>query len=141
MFPLCDFIHFLKPYRLMTKPILLLFTFVSISFAVYGKPETVIRQSEQSITFVVDENLPSLQRRIEKRSGEELEMSIVYDSKTSNKATPTLASSFHNDTFCYMGTSAFFDAMVKAYADHRPVILSPDMDMAADKPGLLSLCQ
>lgn len=111
----------------MTKNFLLLFTFVSISFSVCGKPETVIRQSEESITFVVDENLPSPQRQIKKRSGEELEKSIVYDSKTSNKATPTLASSFHNDTFCYMGTSAFFNTMVKAYADHRPVILSPDM--------------
>lgn len=95
--------------------------------SIITNPEAIISQSDNSITFTVDGELPAPQKEIKSGSGADMEKYIVYSSKTSNKKSPTLASSFRKDKFSPMGTAVFFKALVTAYADHRPIVLSPDM--------------
>lgn len=38
-----------------------------------------------------------------------------------------IASSFHNETLGYVGSDVLYKCMIDAYADHRPLVLSPDM--------------
>ena len=92
------------------------------------KAAPVLSQSEGSITFVVDEGLPSPKEKLYLRGGEQIARFILSDEQIKEKELQQIvASSFADDSLISSGKDVFFSCMVRAYADHRPVCLSPDM--------------
>lgn len=73
----------------------------------------ILEQKQGSITFAVDENL-------QWRSSSAVPMNTV------SKADGYIAASFL-DTPLVTGRTPFFHGMVRAFAEHRPVTLSPDV--------------
>ena len=89
----------------------------------------IINRTEDSITFIVDENLPKPTRHISNcLSIEEIakdkssEMDIFGEPRTPE----IVAASEGNDLYS-IGDDVFFQTLVMAYAEHRPVVISPDM--------------
>ncbi|NLV53412.1 MAG: DUF4419 domain-containing protein [Bacteroidales bacterium] len=95
------------------------------SFANKKDKDIVIKKEKGSITFVVDENLTAPEKLLEEYNGEDLFNSITdYVHGTSGKV---VASSFEKDELVLFSDNAtFLTMMTKAYAEHRPVVLSPD---------------
>lgn len=114
-----------------------------LSVLAIGKKECVIRKSEGSITFVVDENISA---PTEKMRGCMGKPTLMLLSELGKKlSAPTAAfegdrqqgpkksvngfwtSSFDDaKSLNVLSSHNFFDMMLKAYATHRPVVLSPD---------------
>ena len=71
----------------------------------------ILEQKQGSITFVVDENLPEPENEFLKGWAHDDEF---------------IASSFGNSPIL-IADAPFFTGMVRAFADHRPITLSPDV--------------
>ena len=82
----------------------------------------------QEFTFTVDEKLPAPKETFYPRSGDVIAQLILNDEQINGKdLQQVIATSFQNDTLVSGGKDVFFHCMVRAYADHRPVCISPDM--------------
>ena len=90
-------------------------------------------QTSQPITFVVDENLsPSNSDLLMERfltSGSKALSGIFEDEGVPGDVSATIAWSFSDDEkfYTFAGKDVFFKTIVRAYAQHRPLVLSPDM--------------
>ena len=87
----------------------------------------ILRQSKGSITFVVDEGLPAPKKSFAMKEGRKVAGDIVGKSVPSEALHQVVKSSFDDETLCYMGEDNLFKCMVNAYADHHPLVLSPDV--------------
>ncbi len=83
----------------------------------------IIRQSEGSITFVVDENLPAPTGHLNLQDGAQIANWRVGDRK---ERKTIVATSFDDAQLYHTGDNAMFSMLMKAYAEHRPLVLSPD---------------
>ncbi|NPD92347.1 DUF4419 domain-containing protein [Xylanibacter muris] len=94
--------------------ILLLYMVISSTIHIHAQKTDygIIRKTDKGITFAVDENLPSPENKNKKI--------IKADSRY-------IASSFANDSLQDIGQDVLFRCMIKAYAEHKPLVLSPDM--------------
>ena len=91
---------------------------------------TIIAQN--GVTFTVDENLTFKDEDFMARlqfSGEEVIDDIFEDEGMPGDTRKWLAWSFADDEkfHCIRGKDVFFQTVVRAYAEHRPLALSPDM--------------
>lgn len=91
------------------------------------KKGNVLAKDGRSITFEVDGNLPAPTQGLWYMDGHEIEQSIIDNSNVINKTKPCIASSFRHEHLGWVGTDVLYKCIVDAYADHRPLILSPDM--------------
>ena len=92
------------------------------------KAAPILSQSEDGITFVVDEDLPAPQRKLRLHGGEQIARFILNGEQIMEKELQQIvASSFGHDSLENTGKDVFFRCIVWAYADHRPICLSPDM--------------
>lgn len=98
----------------------LLFLVVSLSCSA---KQSVSQQTDDKRTFVVDENLPAPENPITIMSGDVIANKWARENNVKNP----IAYSFKNDNLCNLGQDNFFKFMVEAYADHRPIVLSPDI--------------
>ena len=78
-------------------------------------------------SFEVDEGLPAPKTTITKYDDQEIAKKIVNISGVPQKLHQVKKTSFEGERLCYLGDDNFFKCMVQAYADHRPLELSPDM--------------
>lgn len=101
----------------------LLIALMAASVFAKGKKDIVIRQSEGSITFVVDENLPAPIGRLNLQDGAQIANWRVGDGK---ERKTIVATSFDDAQLYHTGDNAMFSMLMKAYAEHRPLVLSPD---------------
>lgn len=87
-----------------------------------------IKRTKNAITFTVDENLPAPRQLLHRFSGQDIArfMMFVDENMPQKDGTRILASSFENDSLYRQGAAVMFDLLRTAYADHRPVVLSPD---------------
>ncbi len=109
--------------RLTTLILILLNTMVG-----WTQNSKIVAQSKGSITFVVDENLPETGRKTNLNKGNKLAQFMLSEDESIPKDSQHIIySSFADDEFMLMGKDAFFRCVVKAYAEHRPLVLSPDM--------------
>lgn len=74
-------------------------------------------------TFVVDKDLPAPEKITLSTDGNKLAQALIRQ----ESATKFVASSFNNDSLYCPGQATFYDCLVKAYAGHHPVVLSPDI--------------
>ena len=96
--------------------------FLAVAFSCSAK-QSISQQTDNKHTFVVDENLPAPKKDFGIQSGD---LIAKYWASKNNVNKP-IAYSFENDNLCYLGQDIFFKFMVEAYADHRPIVLSPDI--------------
>ncbi len=92
----------------------------------------IIAQSPGSITFEVDENLQPVDGWFYLEDGEQIAKSLLpdpeYMTEDYRKCYRAIATSFFNENnFEYQGESPFYGTLIKAYARHMSVTLSPDM--------------
>ncbi len=89
----------------------------------------VTNKTDSSITFVVDENLPApeSEKWWENSSGDDVARYLLRDYHAAKTDSGYVASSFRNERFKELGTDVLYRTIVKAYAEHRPLVLSPDM--------------
>lgn len=101
----------------------LLIALMAVSTFAKDKKDIVIRQSEGSITFVVDENLPAPTGHLNLQDGAQIANRRVGDGK---ERKTIVATSFDDAQLYHTGDNAMFSMLMKAYAEHRPLVLSPD---------------
>ena len=88
----------------------------------------ILAQSKGSISFVVDENLKEVDQSFYSNNGAYLARRLIVDEYVGYEAHHIIASSFADeDELVYHGKDAFFRCIVRAYAQHKSVTLSPDM--------------
>ncbi len=91
----------------------------------------IITKTDNSISFTVDEGLSPIAKEksygMRMMDGEEVAKHILsYESTKDN--VNIVASSFADEhNLCYYGKDNFFKCIVAAYANHKSLILSPDM--------------
>lgn len=87
----------------------------------------ILDRSEGSITFVVDENLPAPESHLKYPAKPEFTLSRFLEGSTQSDMNGRMAAcSFQEDTFYGAGQQPVFEMMIKAYAEHRPLVLTPD---------------
>ena len=87
----------------------------------------ILMRSKGSITFVVDEGLPAPKKTFAVKDGKAIADEIVGKTVASAELYRVVKSSFDDESLCYMGEDNLFKCMVNAYADHHPLVLSPDV--------------
>ena len=102
---------------------------LSISLLAMAQKECkILNQEAGLIRFEVDENLPAPEEEMFfSNSAEEKAEGLVRSSLPYGYKPEILACSFAGEKIAYAREDVFFDALVEAYADHRPFIISPDM--------------
>ena len=80
-----------------------------------------------SVGFKVDKDLPAPKTKLQKYDDQEIAKQIVNISGVPQNLHRVKKTSFEGERLCYLGDDNFFKCMVQAYADHRPLVLSPDM--------------
>ncbi len=88
--------------------------------------------AQTGVTFVIDENLSPVENdAIEKyqSSGAQALNGIFHDEGVPGDTHAKIAWSFADDEkfYTFTGKDVFFKTVVRAYAEHRPLVLSPDM--------------
>lgn len=96
--------------------------FLAVTLSCSAK-QGVSQQTDDKKTFVVDENLPAPKKDMGIQSGDLIAKQWARENNVKNP----IAYSFKKDNLCYLGQDIFFKFMVEAYADHRPIVLSPDI--------------
>lgn len=93
----------------------------------------IMASAQKGVTFVVDENLAPIEKKYSMesylRSGDKAIRGIFSDEGVPGDTHATIAWSFADDERFYTitGKDVFFQTVVRAYAEHRPLVLSPDM--------------
>lgn len=87
----------------------------------------VLNQETGLIRFEVDENLPEPKNALFYYDSAEQQARVLVSNSVPYGYKPEiLAYSFADEKMASMREDVFLDALVKAYADHRPFVLSPD---------------
>lgn len=114
------------------KRIITLICIVLTTIAGWAQNSKVVSSTEGSITFIVDENLSPIDE-------DDLDMEDFQSrgSKALSKIFKSegvlephwIAKSFSDDEsfYTFKGKDVFFQTVVRAYAEHRSLVLSPDM--------------
>ena len=87
----------------------------------------VLDHQDGSITFEVDKDLPAPTKKIEKWDGAKISGFLVGHFQISHEQQNILACSFADTPLWYQGYQVLWNTLVEAYADHRPLMLSPDV--------------
>lgn len=99
-----------------------------LTIAGYADNSKITNRTNGSITFVVDENLtPGIPQR-DLSTGKSIANYLLSEENISNDAKRIIATSFSEENnLMYTSKDGFYRCIVKAYATHQSVTLSPDM--------------
>ena len=86
-----------------------------------------LASAQKGVTFTVDKNLPAPKTTITMFDAEHVATQLVRAIGVPKEEQKVVKTSFEGEHLCYLGDDNFFKCMVQAYADHRPLVLSPDM--------------
>ena len=90
--------------------------------------DIILDRKVGSITFIVDRDLPSPDSELgNKMPAAQIEASILSEENMSLGSPDILAVDHPKTKLYYVGRDVFFQTLVRAYAEHRPVVISPDM--------------
>ena len=89
----------------------------------------IISQQEGSVTFVVDPDLPKPEGIFDNKrcNGQELVKYALSANGPSSSVPEILITSLDDKQLYWHGHDVCFQMFVKAYAEHRPLIITPDM--------------
>lgn len=90
--------------------------------------KSAISYSDGGVTFVVDGDLSEIDNKYFNTllNGNEVAKSILSDMDSPHKSQ-MIATSFADESLTFQGKDVFFRSIIRAYASHRPIVLSPDM--------------
>lgn len=88
---------------------------------------TSLASAQKGVTFEVDKGLPAPKTTILKYNDQDIAQKIVNISAIPKQLHRVVKTSFEGERLCYIADDNFYKCMVQAYADHRPLVLSPDM--------------
>ena len=77
--------------------------------------------------FEVDKGLPAPKTTILKYNDQDIAQKIVNISAIPKQLHRVVKTSFEGEHLCYFADDNFYKCMVQAYADHHPLVLSPDI--------------
>ena len=89
--------------------------------------------AQEGVTFTVDENISFIDEKLNmekfQESGSRALKEIFRDEGVPGDTHAMIAWSFSDDEkfYTFTGKDVFFKTIVRAYAEHRPLVLSPDM--------------
>ena len=110
------------------KKFILLAVLLTVTLnSLYAADAKILHRDKQSITFVVDENLPKPVEKFHNSIGRGISYGVLERLDFTDPKKQLVTSSFMNDSLKYLGQDVFFQMMVEAFADHRSVVLSPDV--------------
>ena len=99
--------------------------FALVAFSVLAKDSKIISQSQGSITFVVDENLPFIDYDFMPNDGKHIAEYIISDKNELEGTYRVVATSFADER--NLSTMDVYTALHTAFAKHKSVTLSPDV--------------
>jgi serine protease inhibitor len=88
---------------------------------------TIDGQDIMSVCFKVDKDLPAPKKTIQKYDDKEIAKKIVNISGIPQSLHRVVKTSFEGQRLGYIADDNFYKCLVQAYADHHPLVLSPDM--------------
>ena len=91
------------------------------------KSKKVLKQTKTGITFVVDEDLPAPKETFTLLSAKDVASRSISNLRIPKPDHRVVKTSFEGEKLCYLGEDNFFKCVVQAFADHRSLVLSPDM--------------
>ena len=92
------------------------------------KKDIIGREKGKSITFRVDPDLPEpTGSGIRMMDSSEYLRTVLDKPETPGGSDRVVGSGFNGERFAYYGDNPFFKGMIDAFADHRPVVLTPDV--------------
>ena len=108
---------------------LILFAGILTASGVQAQKKDILSKEKGSITFRVDTDLPeplgeSLSYRM--KSSDELVREILDKSEIRSEKQRVVAWGIGDEKYAQYGQNPFFKGMIDAFADHRPVVLTPD---------------
>lgn len=111
------------------RKIVMAVLFAVVGITGYADNSKITQRTNKSITFVVDENLtPVDDPYMRMYTGESVAKFMLSEEQIPNDAQRIIATSFSGENnLMHMGKDAFYRCIVKAYANHQSVTLSPDM--------------
>ena len=109
------------------KRLALLLLIMLTTLGGWAQKSKVLKHSKKSITFVVDKDLPAPKQQFTILPGESIASGIVGKMNIPAYDYQIVKTSFDNERFCYLHEDNFYKCIVQAFADHRPLVLSPDM--------------
>ena len=77
--------------------------------------------------FEVDKDLPAPKEALPKYDDKEIARRLVNISAVPENLHRVVKTSFEGQRLSYIGDDNFYKCLVQAYADHHPLVLSPDM--------------
>ena len=95
----------------------------------------VLSRSDDAITFVVDEGLPLPESHLHLMDAEDMVNLLLNKAHVPDENRRVLDYSFKGEELAYMKEDVLFQCMVRAYAEHRPLVLSPDIVWLAVSQG------
>ena len=106
--------------------LLIALTLLCAAAPVSADKARILEQKQGSITFVVDENLPKPKGEYFNHKPQSARIESLGRETYHNLDDSYIAASFW-DTPLIIDDTPFFRGMVRAFADHRPITLSPDV--------------
>lgn len=88
----------------------------------------IIRQSEGSISFVIDEDLPAPDEAYFSMNRDFATKMLLGEQGWGGNGSSDLivASSITDEKLAWFGSNTMFNMMITAYAEHLPLVISPD---------------
>jgi len=87
----------------------------------------ILEQSEDSISFVVNDGLPKPKYHLVHESGLEIAKGIIAREQIDEQLSDIIECGFKNKSLTAMGEDVVYWTILECYAQHRPLVLSPDM--------------
>ena len=100
-----------------------------VTAGVQAKKKDIISQEKgKSITFRVDADLPEpTGQGVRMMNGQKIISQLLDRAEVPGDGERVVGSGFGTEEYAYYGENPFFKGMIEAFADHRPVVLSPDV--------------
>ena len=102
-----------------------------VTAGVQAKKKDIISQEKgKSITFRVDTDLPEPtgeSLKLKMKDKQALISAFLNEAEVPGDAERVVGFGLGDERYAYYGEDPFFKGMIDAFADHRPVVLSPDV--------------
>lgn len=87
----------------------------------------ILEQVDGKITFAVDEGLKKPSYHLEGMSGEDVTKEILWSEQIDESLHNVVSSSFSGKNLSWERSDVLFGCFLQCYAEHRPIVLSPDI--------------
>ena len=87
----------------------------------------ILEQCGGKITFSVDEGLKKPSYHLEVMSGKDVVKNILWSEQIDESLHNVVSSSFAGKNLSWERSDVLFGCFLQCYAEHRPIVLSPDM--------------